>query len=148
MSRGRLQSNLTNIIDNRWINGPQPASIHDLTFLRGGPADKKDEWNEKSLYFNVPDGVMLVGDSAYDGQTDKARTTKDSHNSFTKKLFARIKSMNETANSRLKIFNVLRDSFCHGTSKEDKLKKIKWSFEASAVLVQYDIETGHPLFEV
>ena len=29
------------------------------------------------MYFNVPNGVKLVGDSAYQGQNDKVTTTMD-----------------------------------------------------------------------
>jgi hypothetical protein len=119
-----------------------------MTFLRGGKAGKKNEWNKNSLYFNVPDGVKLVGDSAYKGQTDKVTTTMDGHSAETKRLFARIKSMNETCNGRFKNFKVVRESFRHGSGTNDKLKKIKLAFEAAAVLVEYDIENGHPLFEV
>jgi hypothetical protein len=120
-----------------------------LTFLRGGKAKQaKSTWKKDSLYNNVPDAIKLVGDSAYAGQPDKVTRTMDAHQPKTKKLFARIKSMNETANGRLKSFKALREAFRHGTSTNDKLKKIKMTFEAAAVLVQYDIENGHPLMEV
>jgi hypothetical protein len=105
-------------------------------------------WNRSSLYFNVPESVKLVGDSAYAGQPDKVTTTKDAHSPTTKRLFARMKSMLETCNGRLKNFKVVRESFRHGQGTNDKLKKIKVAFEAAAVLVQYDIENGHSLFEV
>lgn len=133
---------------SRWIAGPQPASIHDLTFLRGGKKGKTNTWNKKSLYFNVPNNVKLVGDSAYEGQSDKVTTTKDAHSRETKRLFARMKSMLETCNGRFKNFKVVRESFRHGKDTDDKLKQIKVTFEAVAVLVQYDIENGHSLFEV
>ena len=84
----------------------------------------------------------------YDGQPDKVTTTKDAHSRETKELFARMKSMQETLFKRLKDFKVLRESFRHGRGTEDKLKKITAAFESVAVLVQYDIENGHPLFEV
>jgi hypothetical protein len=132
----------------RWINGPQPASVHDITFLCGDKAGKQNEWKRSSLYFNVPKGVQLVGYSTYQGQNDKVATTMDGHSAETKRLFARIKSMNKTCNGRLKNFKVVRESFRHGSDTNDKLKKIKLAFEAAAVLVQYDIENGHPLFEV
>jgi hypothetical protein len=132
----------------RWINGPQPASIHDLTFLRGGKAGKMNTWDRSSLYFNVPDGVKLVGDSAYAGQLDKVTTTQDAHKASTKMLFGRIKSLNEKANGRFKNFRAVRDGFRHGTDAIDKMKKLKKSFEAVAVLVQYDIESGHDLYEM
>ena len=106
-----------------------------------------DDWDKGSLYFNVPDGVKLVGDSGYTGQQDKVTTTKDAHAPKTKKLFSRIKSMLETCNGRFKVFKIVREAFRHGGGTEDKLKKIKTSFSAVAVLVQYDIECGHGLFE-
>ena len=59
-----------------------------------------------------------------------------------------MKSMQETCFKRLKDFKVLRNSFHHGKNTADKLEKIKMSFDAAAVLVQYDIENGHPLFQV
>lgn len=56
--------------------------------------------------------------------------------------------MMETCFKRLKDFKILREeSFCHGKSTTDKLQKIKIAFEAVAVLVQFDCENGHPLFE-
>jgi hypothetical protein len=132
----------------RWINGPEPASIHDLTFLRGGKKGQTKKWKRSSLYFHLPKSARLIGDSAYEGQPDKVSTTKDAHKPATKKLFARMKSMQETCFKRFKDFRVLRESFRHGKSTEDKLAKIKSSFEAVAVLLQYDFENGARLFEV
>jgi hypothetical protein len=84
---------------------------------------------------------MFVGDLAYAGQPDKVTTTFDAHSKATKTLFARIKSMNETVNDCIKqAFKVAKGSFRHGHGTEDKLAKIKLAFEASAILVQYDIE--------
>jgi hypothetical protein len=101
------------------------------------------------LYNNAPAAVKFVGDSAYNGQPDKVTTTKDAHSKVTKELFARVKSLNETANGRFKSFKAVRESFRHGKKgTEDKLARIKVAFEAAAVLIQYDIENGHSLFEV
>eukprot|EP00804_Cyclotella_cryptica_P020704 CCRYP_003513-RA/>CCRYP_003513-RA protein AED:0.19 eAED:0.19 QI:0/0/0/1/0/0/2/0/186 len=86
----------------RWVSGPQPASVHDITILRGGKAGKMNEWNRDALYFNIPDGVKLVGDSGYDGQRDKVTTTMDAHAPDTKALFKRIKSQLESCNGRFK----------------------------------------------
>ena len=131
-----------------WINGPEPASISDMKFLRGGDLRKKKHWKKSSLYFNKPEHLMLIGDSAYLGQEDAVRTTKDAHQPASKKLFARLKSLQETCFKRMKDFKVLRESFRHGKGTNDKLQKIKLSFEACAVLLQYDFETGHNLFDV
>lgn len=131
----------------RWINGPEPASIHDITFFRGGTKGNKMNWKPSSLYFHVPKNMRLVGDSAYAGQPDRVTTTIDAHKPATKALFARMKSMMETCFGRMKTFRILREAFRHGTSTDDKLRKIKNAFEAVAVIVQYDCEYGHPLFE-
>jgi len=131
----------------RWINGPEPASIHDITFLRGGKKHDMKNWKRTALYFHVPANMKLVGDSAYEGQADKVSITKDAHSPATKALFARMKSMMETCFGRLKNFRILTESFRHGTNTADKLNKVKMAFEAAAVLVQYDCENGHPLFE-
>ena len=132
----------------RWVNGPHPASTHDLTFLRGGKKGKEKEWKKSSLYFKLPEGLRLVGDSAYKGQLDKVSITNDAHNPETKELFARMKSMQETVFKRMKDFKVLQGPFCHGQGTKDKLEKIKLCFEACLVLVQYDVKNGHPLFQV
>ena len=131
-----------------WINGPEPASIHDITFLRGGKKGDEKNWKRSSLYFHLPLRVKLVGDSAYQGEPYKVTTTMDAHDAATKRLFARMKSMLETCFSRLKNFKVLRESFRHGTLVDDKMKKIKRAFDVAAVLVQYDFENGASLFEV
>ena len=132
----------------RWINGSEPASIHDLTFLHGGRKGTKEKWKRSSVYFHLPKNVRLIGDSAYEGQPDKVSTTKDAHSPSTKKLFARMKSMQETCFKRFKNFEVLRESFRHGKGTDDKLMKIKMSFEATAVLVEYDLENSYGLFQV
>ena len=138
----------------RWINGPKESSQHDLTILRGGRKGKTKKWDKSSLYFQMKAlqekyNVKLVGDSAYEGQADVVTTTKDAHKPATKKLFARMKSMQETCFKRLKDFKVLRESFRHGKKgTADKLEAIQRSFEATAVLLQYDFEDGYRLFEV
>merc|ERR1719491_2086270 len=53
-----------------------------------------------------------------------------------------MKSMQETFFKRCKDFKVLRGAFCHGTTTNDKLNKIKIALESVAVLIAYDIENG------
>jgi len=57
-------------------------------------------------------------------------------------------SMQESCFKRLKQFKVLGYTFRHGNGTEDKMEKMRRSFNAVAVLTQYDIENGRPLFEV
>ena len=131
-----------------WISGPQPPTLSDIKFLRGGEAGKKNEWDKSALYFHIPQNLKLVGDSAYGGQPDKVTTTNDSHSKATKELFARMKSLQETVFKRIKDFKILSQTFRHGSGTENRLEKIKFAFEAVAVLVEYDIEYEKSLFEV
>ena len=141
---------VTDPVDGKvcWINGPEPASIHDLTFLRGGRKGEKKDWKRSALYFHLPNKIKLGGDSAYEGQLDKVTITRDAHKPATKALFARMKSMQETCFKRFKDFKILHECFHYGKSTDDKLQKIKMVFEAVAVLIQFDCENGKPLFEV
>ena len=111
---------------------------------------KEKEWKKSSLYINLPEGLRLVGDSAYKGQPDKMSTTNAAHDPATKKLFARMKSMQETLFKRLKDFKVLWGAFRHGQGTKDKLEldKIKLCFEACLVLVHYNIEKKNKLLQV
>jgi hypothetical protein len=77
-----------------WINGPYPASVHDITIYRGGrKKDQKDEvWDRNSLFFAVPDGVMGVGDDGYRGEPNKIVTTRPEHSSEMKNFLGRAKN--------------------------------------------------------
>jgi hypothetical protein len=55
---------------------------------------------------------------------------------------ARVKSRHETFNGRIKSFLVLAMPFRHDISQH------KQCFESVCLAVQYDIENGHPLFEI
>ena len=49
---------------------------------------------------------------------------------------------------RVKHFNVLSPMFRYGTGTSDKLQKVGDTFDAIAVLTQYGVEHGHPLFKM
>lgn len=71
-----------------WINGPYPASVHDITVFRGGKKEQKQEdWDRHSLFFVVPDGVMGVADDGYRGEPNKIVTSKREHSSEMRNLF-------------------------------------------------------------
>ena len=136
-----------------WTAGPKPASTHDITFFRGGTQvstnRQKNEatWDKNALYFQVPEGKKLIGDSGYKGEPSKLSTTVDEHSDKVKEFFARAKSRQETINTRLKSFNVLSGRFRHGKGAENKLEAHQRVFEAVCVLVQYDLKF-HPLMEI
>ncbi len=137
-----------------WTAGPKPASTHDITFFCGGTQVSKNRhkneatWDENALYFQIPKGKKLIGDSGYKGEPSKISATVDEHSAEVKEFFARAKSRQETINTRLKSFTVLSGRFCHGKGAENKLRVHQTCFEAICVLVQYDMENGHPLMEI
>jgi hypothetical protein len=99
------------------------------------------------LYFQIPEGKKLIGDSGYKGELSKISTTADAHSAEVKEFFARAKSRQETINTRLKSFNVLSCRFRHGKGVENKLRLHQTCFEAVCVLVQYDL-AEHGLMEM
>jgi hypothetical protein len=119
-----------------WIKGPFPASQHDITTFRS-----KDAPGE-GLIDKIAEGKRAVGDSGYQGEPNKITITREGHSKELKKYLGRVKSRHETFNSRIKSFKVLDTAFRHG------FKQHQQCFEAVCILVQYDIENGHGLFEV
>lgn len=132
-----------------WINGPYPASVHDITIFRGGKTDQNQEdWDKNSLFFVVPDGVMGIADDGYKGEPKKLVTSKAEHSREMRSFLARAKNRQESLHSRLKSFNILKNCFRHGRGTTDKMEFHKECVHAVCVLVQYDMDNGHPLFEV
>ncbi|KAL9183000.1 hypothetical protein ACHAXT_004787 [Thalassiosira profunda] len=120
-----------------WTAGPKPASTHDVTFFRGGKEEsskkkKKNEasWDKNALYFQIPKGKKLIGDSGYEGEPDKVSTSIAEHDGEVKEFFARAKSRQETVNTRLKFFEVIGGRFRHGKGAKDKLKLHQMCFDA------------------
>ena len=83
------------------------STTHDLTFLHGGKKGESKHLRRSSLYFHVPENVGLVGNSAYEDQSDKVSITRDTQKPTTKHLFGWTKSMLETRFKRSKDFKIL-----------------------------------------
>jgi hypothetical protein len=115
--------------------------MHDITFFCGGTQvstnHHKNEatWDANALYFQIPEGEKLIGDSGYKGELFKISTTVDAHSAEVKEFFGRAKSWQETINFRLKSFNILSCRFRHGKGVENKLRLHQTCFEAICVLV-------------
>ena len=123
-------------------------ATHDITMFRGREADLKvRDRDPAALFFNHPPGKMCVGDSGYAGEPDKIVVSRPEHLKDFKKFLARVKSRQETFNARLKVFRVLTLRFHHGTSSANKMKMHQMCVEMIAVMVQYSMENGAPLFE-
>jgi DDE superfamily endonuclease len=119
-----------------WINGPFPASRHDITIFRS-----KDSPGN-GLIDQIPDGKRAIGDSGYRGEPNKVSVTRQGDSDAVKRFKARARSRHETFNGRIKGFKILDCAFRHGFERH------KTVFEAVCLCVQYDIENGNGLFEI
>ncbi|KAL7541847.1 hypothetical protein ACHAWF_007034 [Thalassiosira exigua] len=135
-----------------WMRGPFPASEHDITIFRGGKTEiEKDKRDQSALYFameKLGEGVKGIGDSGYDGESDKILTTKPGQSKELGEFLARAKNREETLHTRFKSWNILSNRFRHGKGTQKKKDLHGQCVTAIAVITQYDYENGRPPFEV
>jgi hypothetical protein len=114
------------------MSGPFLASVHDVTIFRkpGG------------LMSKIPPGKKAIGDSGYKGEPDKVSVHNTLDSQEVTRFKNRVRARHENFNGRIKSFHILDTRFRHGHAKH------KTVFEAACVIMQYDIENGHPLFDV
>ncbi|KAL7452837.1 hypothetical protein ACHAWC_004556 [Mediolabrus comicus] len=132
-----------------WTNGPFPGSKHDLTVFHGGTEEEGEgNWDKDSLYFQIPEGCMVIADSIYKGEQAKAMTTTDEMSKEMKKYIGRAKARQETLNGRLKgTFNILGQRFRHNQKTPEMTMNVHQTVvHACLVLIQFDYENGHPPF--
>jgi hypothetical protein len=123
------------------IKGPYPASKNDLTIFRYGDGDKNNP--QPSLKDKILAGKRVIADSSYKAEDGKTvSTTRRSDTAEVRELKARAKSRQETFNARIKGYRILATEFRHG------IEHHKMVMESICILVQYDLESGHPLFQV
>ena len=85
-------------------------------------------------------GEKVIADTIYADPTCSIRNPLDTPEV---KLFKkRARARHENFNGRLKIFGVISGKFRHGHEKHKSV------FEAVCVITQYQLENGHPLFDV
>ena len=137
------------VYENRlvWINGPFHASTHDITIFRGEAErmfpNPNDPSERESLKSKLSDGQRAVADGGYKGEAPgKTVVAREGHSKEVTNHLNRIRARHESFNGRLKGFRILAETFRHGKEKHQTV------FEAGCVLIQYDLENGHPLMEV
>ena len=119
-----------------WLNGPFPASTHDITIFRS-------ELNPPlGLMAKIPYGKRAIGDSGYKGEPDKISIAREDDEPEVKKYKGRVKSRQENFNGRLKNFRILSIPFRHGHNNHRN------AFVACCIGMQFEIENGKGLFEV
>ena len=113
-----------------WIRGPEPSGKGDLQNFRA----------PNGLKSKIPLGKKVVANSIYKDGVCVIKNPQDTAD--VRRFKRRARARHETFNGRLKNFRVLAETFRHGHDKH------KCVFEAVCVITQYEIENGHPLFDV
>lgn len=121
------------IYDNAliWISGPHPAGKPDIVVFREGGLREK-----------IPLGMKCIADKGYRGEKQLISTPNALDVAEVKELKRRARARHESFNGRLKNFRCLDERFRHD------IEKHKAAFEAVAVICQYQLENGSPLFDV
>jgi hypothetical protein len=120
-----------------WIKGP----------VRGGKGDR-DIFREDGLKDKLAStpGKMGIADGGYEMRETQDKgflclpNTMDSRE--LKHFKSRARCRHETLNGRLNNFKILQDKFRHG------MKCHGIAFEAVAVIIQYQMDNGAPIFDV
>lgn len=116
------------------IQGPFPASVHDMTL-----------WRQK-LKGMIPEGKMIIADRGYEtfkpGESEKLSVPNKHDSKDVENFKTRARLRLETFNGRLKFFKSLSEKFRHPIDKH------KLVFEAVVVTVQYQMDNGSPIFAV
>jgi len=116
------------------------ASVSESVTFNGGKKNDKHK-DPNCLANKIPEGKRILADSALKG-SKKASVRMPGNSLATKQFKARAQARHETIFKRFKDFGILRQRFRHGFHQH------KMVLDAVAVVVQYDMENGHPLFDV
>lgn len=135
-----------------YMEGPLPCGINDISMYKGEDKDGSKK-NTDALYYKVKEmnetrRIKGFADSGFVGVPKQLTTTRNAHSKEMKELIARAKARQESFNSRMSRFGVLRSRFRHGKGTEKRLALHKSCTEAVCVIVHYGMENGSPLFDV
>lgn len=124
--------------------------VYLSTSTRGGESDKNMYMEE--LHDLIPEGKCVICDRAFASSDDKdeesaavakklRQINDDADSDKVKKFKARALARHETLNGRLKNYAILRSYFRHDKENHGD------AFEAVCVMVQYQMDRGHPIFD-
>ena len=88
----------------------------------------------------MPQGKKGIADSGYKHLNEHIAIHREGHSKVMKHYINCVRACHEN----IYFFNILSESFCCSWENHDKHKTF---FEGSLVLVQYNMENGHPLME-
>ena len=120
-----------------WSKGPLKASTNNVTIF-----NKKDT---SAFHPDMSQGKKGIPNSTYGHLKEHITVNIVGHSKEITKFINRIPACHKNIYSRLKVWDVLSDVFCGSWEKHNEHKMY---FEGCLVLLQYDMENGHPLMEV
>ena len=100
--------------------------------------------SEGGLHSDMPQGKRGIADSAYRGLKECITVHREGHSKEMTNFINRVCAHHENFYARLKKLSILSDTFC---GSWNKCKSHKMLFEVIVILVQYDMENGHPLMK-
>lgn len=123
-----------------FLRSSDSASVSESVTFNGGKKKDKNK-DENCLAAKIPEGKRAIADSAFKASA-KASTSKPGHSRELNHFMSRVRSRMETLFLRFKVFGILSQRFRHNVQLHKDI------LNAVAVLVAYDMENGHPLFDV
>jgi DDE superfamily endonuclease len=113
--------------------GPFPAGTGDLSIFNR---------LIKGLKYKMPPGTKAIADHAYTSESVCATRNDEFDDPHVRKFKRRSRAQHENFNARIKVYNALTIPFRgHGVEKHGTV------FDVACILVQYDMENGHPLLK-
>jgi hypothetical protein len=120
-----------------WINGNFPAGQNDIIVYR----------KPNGLKSKIPANKRVIGDEGHKGEPEQISIRNPFDSLAIRELKHRAIAWHKTFNARIKCFQILDQRFRHGnTPTKTVLKNHKAVFEAVCVVVQFEMENGHPIF--
>jgi len=113
-----------------WTNGPFKAGVSDIKIYK----------QANGLRSKMPPGKKGIADRGHPG-VDESAIRNEFDTPAVKQSKNCVRARHETFNGRLKHFSILDERSRHGFQNHKQV------FEACCVLLQYEMEGGHALFD-
>ena len=107
-----------------------------------GPFQTSQIFNEDSLCNAIPAGKKSIGDSGYCNAGKKMSMPNTLDSKKVKTFKRHVWGPHKNLNAQIKSFKSMAKNFHHGKDNHQTI------FEAICMLVQLDMENGHPLRDV
>lgn len=123
-----------------WMNGPFPAGMNDIQIF-SSPGGLKEKLEGT--------GLRLIADNGYRGVDNIISRPNSQDSTEVAKFKTRARMRHESLNGKIKTMRCTDSArFRHQGNHKDGQPKFKICFEAAAVVTQYKMENGEPLYDI